>query len=98
MASELTLAPIRSIEDFLLSSARFQLPQFRDFEKWNKRIIANLLYYQTNYFLMAIILFTLIGYLLYVLKISFFHQFLLFLYRFFFSTISFVFENFFSNR
>jgi hypothetical protein len=69
MASELTLAPIRSIEDFLLSSARFQLPQFRDFEKWNKRIISNLLYYQTNYFLMAIILFTLIGYLLYVLKI-----------------------------
>jgi hypothetical protein len=63
MASELTLAPIRTIEDFLLSSARFHLPELRNSEKWNKRVISNLLYYQTNYFLMAIILFTLIGYL-----------------------------------
>lgn len=27
-----------------------QLPPTRDFPKWNNRIIANLLYYQTNYF------------------------------------------------
>ena len=63
MASDMTLAPIRSLDDFLLSVNRFQLPQFKDFEKWNKRIVYNLHYYQTNYFITAIIIFTLIGYL-----------------------------------
>lgn len=62
MASDMSLAPIRSLDDFLLSLNRFQLPQFKDLEKWNKRVVNNLLYYQTNYFITAIIIFTLIGY------------------------------------
>ncbi|CAG2118374.1 unnamed protein product, partial [Medioppia subpectinata] len=61
MATDMTLAPIRSLDDYLLSSSRFQLPQIKDLEKWNHRVINNLHYYQTNYFLTAIIIFTLIG-------------------------------------
>ncbi|KAK6641732.1 hypothetical protein RUM44_013447 [Polyplax serrata] len=55
-SSNIELAPLRSLDDFLLSSARFQLPNYRDLDKWGNRVVQNLLYYQTNYFLMAIIL------------------------------------------
>lgn len=60
-ASAITFAPLRTLDDFLLESARFQIPNFQDFEKWGKRVTNNLLYYQTNYFLMALILFTVIA-------------------------------------
>lgn len=60
-ASNLQLAPLRSLNDFVLDSARFQLPNFGDFEKWGKRVVNNLLYYQTNYFLLGAVLFTLVG-------------------------------------
>ncbi|XP_055609340.1 PRA1 family protein 3 [Uranotaenia lowii] len=59
--SNLQLAPLRSINDFLLDSARFQLPNFQDFEKWGNRVVKNLLYYQTNYFLMSAAVFLLVG-------------------------------------
>ncbi|KAK6620805.1 hypothetical protein RUM43_011101 [Polyplax serrata] len=55
-SSNIELAPLRSLDDFLLGSARFQLPNYRDLDKWGNRVVQNLLYYQTNYFLMAIIL------------------------------------------
>ncbi|XP_058462501.1 PRA1 family protein 3 [Malaya genurostris] len=55
------LAPLRSVSDFLLESARFQLPNVQDFEKWGNRVVKNLLYYQTNYFLMSGAVFILIG-------------------------------------
>lgn len=42
-------APLRSLDDFILGSARFQLPNFSDFEKWGNRVVKNLCYYQTNY-------------------------------------------------
>jgi hypothetical protein len=54
-------APLRSLDDFLLNSARFQLPAFGDFEKWGNRVVKNLLYYQTNYFILAAIEFLLVG-------------------------------------
>lgn len=54
-------APLRTLDDFLLESARFQIPNFSDWEKWGNRIVSNLLYYQTNYFLMSIIIFILFG-------------------------------------
>lgn len=63
LSNGMTLAPLRSFDDFVWTTARFQLPQFNDLEKWNKRIIANLLYYQTNYFLLSIITFLLIGFI-----------------------------------
>lgn len=55
------LTPLRSLNDFALESARFQLPAFNDFEKWGNRVVKNLLYYQTNYFVLWAVVFTLIG-------------------------------------
>lgn len=54
-------APLRSLDDFALESARFQLPNFGDFEKWGNRVVKNLLYYQTNYFVLAAIELIIIG-------------------------------------
>ncbi|KAF7989809.1 hypothetical protein HCN44_008483 [Aphidius gifuensis] len=59
--SGLELPPLRSLNDFILEDARFQVPQFKDLEKWGNRVVANLLYYQTNYFLMSIVIFILVG-------------------------------------
>lgn len=49
--STLQFAPLRSLDDFVLESARFQVPS-SDLQKWNNRIVKNLLYYQTNYLLL----------------------------------------------
>uniref|UniRef100_A0A3B3U989 PRA1 family protein n=1 Tax=Poecilia latipinna TaxID=48699 RepID=A0A3B3U989_9TELE len=46
--------PLRSLDDFLMSSARFAVPDVRDLDRWNNRMINNLLYYQSNYFLSAL--------------------------------------------
>lgn len=64
----LHLAPLRSLSDFLMESARFQLPNFQDWEKWGNRVVSNLLYYQTNYFLMSAAVFLLVG-LLHPMKV-----------------------------
>lgn len=57
----LQLTPLRSLKDFVLESARFQLPAFNDLEKWGNRVVKNLLYYQTNYFVLWAIIFAVIG-------------------------------------
>ncbi|XP_033472570.1 PRA1 family protein 2 [Epinephelus fuscoguttatus] len=54
--------PLRSLEDFLLSSARFAVPDVRDLDRWNNRIINNLLYYQSNYLLSAVGILLIVGY------------------------------------
>jgi predicted membrane protein len=54
-------APLRTLNDFLLESARFQLPSFGDFEKWGNRVVKNLLYYQTNYFVLGCVELIIIG-------------------------------------
>uniref|UniRef100_UPI0037E890E5 PRA1 family protein 2 n=1 Tax=Semicossyphus pulcher TaxID=241346 RepID=UPI0037E890E5 len=54
--------PLRSLDDFLLSSARFAVPDVRNLDRWNNRIINNLLYYQSNYLLSALLLLLLVGY------------------------------------
>ncbi|XP_063705163.1 PRA1 family protein 3 [Culicoides brevitarsis] len=59
--SSMQLTPLRSLNDFALESARFQLPAFNDLEKWGNRVTKNLLYYQTNYFVLWAVVFTLIG-------------------------------------
>lgn len=61
MNAEVEIAPIRSLDDFLLESARFQVPNFKDLDKWANRVCSNLLYYQTNYFFMALVVFLLVG-------------------------------------
>ncbi|XP_014603385.1 PREDICTED: PRA1 family protein 3 isoform X1 [Polistes canadensis] len=55
------LPPLRSLDDFLLESARFQIPNFKDFDKWGNRVVNNMLYYQTNYLFMAVIIFLIVG-------------------------------------
>ncbi|CAG0888679.1 unnamed protein product [Cyprideis torosa] len=55
------IPPLRSLEDFIYTSARFQLPDLRDPEKWPRRMTQNLLYYQTNYFSIGIAFFFLMG-------------------------------------
>lgn len=60
--SAFEVAPLRSLDDFLLESARFQVPNVGDLEKWGKRVYSNLIYYQSNYFLLALVLFALVGY------------------------------------
>ncbi|XP_059179507.1 PRA1 family protein 2-like [Physella acuta] len=58
---QVKLAPLRSMNDFLFETARFQIPQINDPEKWSNRVLNNLLYYQTNYFLTALLIFLVIG-------------------------------------
>ncbi|XP_034046934.1 PRA1 family protein 2 [Thalassophryne amazonica] len=36
--------PLRSLDDFIRSSARFAVPDVRDLDRWNNRIITNWLY------------------------------------------------------
>lgn len=55
MGFECELPSLRSLDDFLLGSAKFQVPNFQDIDKWGNRVTKNFLYYQTNYFLMGII-------------------------------------------
>ncbi|MBN3278503.1 PRAF3 protein, partial [Polyodon spathula] len=54
--------PFRTLDDFVLGSARFALPDIRDLQKWNNRIINNLLYYQSNYFVFALVSLVIVGY------------------------------------
>lgn len=58
---ELEFPRLRTLDDFLLESARFQIPNFKDFEKWGNRVVNNLLYYQTNYLFLAAIVFLIVG-------------------------------------
>lgn len=60
--NDVEIAPLRSLDDFLLESARFQIPDLKHLDRWGNRVVKNLLYYQTNYFLLYIILFIIIGY------------------------------------
>lgn len=56
MGLQCELPPLRSLDDFLLGSARFQKPNFDDLDKWGNRVTKNFLYYQTNYFALGILL------------------------------------------
>lgn len=60
-SGELKLPPLRSLDEFLLEAARFQIPNIKDLDKWGNRVVNNLLYYQTNYFFLSIIIFLIVG-------------------------------------
>ncbi|KAJ8918699.1 hypothetical protein NQ315_015019 [Exocentrus adspersus] len=60
-SSEFEIAPLRSLDDFFMEAARFQIPNVKDLEKWGNRVTSNLLYYQTNYFLLAVVIFIIVG-------------------------------------
>ncbi|CAF1127946.1 unnamed protein product [Rotaria sp. Silwood1] len=57
---DLQFAPFRSLNDFILD-ATWNIPNFSDFPRLNNRIVSNLIYYQTNYFVFGIVLFLLVG-------------------------------------
>ncbi|XP_076800211.1 PRA1 family protein 3-like isoform X2 [Clavelina lepadiformis] len=62
-SNEVHLPPFRNIDDFILASARFGPPDYQNKERWNNRILQNLLYYQTNYFVVALTAFLLVMYI-----------------------------------
>ncbi len=73
---ELRFTPFRTINDFLLD-ATWSIPNFSDFPRLNNRIVSNLIYYQTNYFVFGTVLFLLVGYKLFLNKsIRFFFDYL----------------------
>lgn len=43
------IAPMRSLNDFVLDTKRYLPPTFNDIKRFNNRVVSNLLYYQTNY-------------------------------------------------
>ena len=61
MPENVEVAPVRSIDDFIKDSARFQVPNLKDPGRVVNRIVNNLLYYQTNYFIIVLVLFALVG-------------------------------------
>ncbi|XP_070766239.1 PRA1 family protein 3-like [Enoplosus armatus] len=63
MAAKMELAPLRPWDDFFPGADRFAKPEFGDLTKWNNRVISNLLYYQTNYFAVALVVFLIVGFL-----------------------------------
>ncbi|XP_062049308.1 PRA1 family protein 3-like [Lepus europaeus] len=60
---DVNIAPFRAWDDFFLGSDRFARPDFRDISKWNNRVVSNLLYYQTNYLVMAAVMISIVGFL-----------------------------------
>lgn len=50
---DVNIAPLRAWDDFFPGSDRFARPDFRDISKWNNCVVSNLLYYQTNYLVVA---------------------------------------------
>uniref|UniRef100_A0A8C8SDE9 PRA1 family protein n=1 Tax=Pelusios castaneus TaxID=367368 RepID=A0A8C8SDE9_9SAUR len=60
---EVQLAPLRAWEDFFPGRERFSRPDFKDVSKWNNRVVSNLLYYQTNYLLLAAVVIAVVGFL-----------------------------------
>ncbi|XP_064813250.1 PRA1 family protein 3-like [Oncorhynchus masou masou] len=61
--ARMELAPLRPWDDFFPGADRFAKPDFADLAKWNNRVISNLLYYQTNYFAVAVVVFLVVGFL-----------------------------------
>ncbi|XP_068883998.1 PRA1 family protein 3 [Aphelocoma coerulescens] len=62
-AMEVQVAPLRAWDDFFPGSDRFALPDLKDISKWNNRVVSNLLYYQTNYLMVAAALVSIVGFL-----------------------------------
>ncbi|CAL4061086.1 unnamed protein product, partial [Meganyctiphanes norvegica] len=61
LKSDITVSPLRSLDDYLMEGSRFQVPNFKDLDKWSNRVIQNLLYYQTNYFLTYFVVFIIVS-------------------------------------
>lgn len=60
--ADVELAPMRSFDEFIMES-RFELPDFSNQQRWMNRVVNNLLYFQTNYMISALVIFALIAFL-----------------------------------
>ena len=45
-----------------LPTVHFQIPNMAKEDRWLNRIVSNLLYYQTNYFVSALVIFALVSF------------------------------------
>lgn len=61
--AKVELTPLRPWDDFFPGMDRFAKPDVKDLAKWNNRVVSNLLYYQTNYLALAIIVFLIVGFM-----------------------------------
>lgn len=61
--AKVEFTPLRSWDDFFPGSERFAAPNFNDMARWENRVVSNLLYYQTNYLLLAFAVFLVVGFL-----------------------------------
>lgn len=61
VSKTIEFAPLRSLNDFILEKARFEMPNLEKPVKWANRVTNNLLYYQSNYLLSIILIFLLVG-------------------------------------
>lgn len=53
------LAPFRDLNDFVLDTRKYIPPAINDLKRLSNRITSNLLYYQTNYLALSVIVFSL---------------------------------------
>ena len=58
---QLQFAPFRKFDDFIGSAENYVVPNLSDLARISNRITNNLLYYQTNYFVLFLAIFVLIG-------------------------------------
>lgn len=56
--AEIKVENLRPLDDFLLQAARYEVPKSAS---WGRRVKANLIYYQTNYFVLFAVLFLMMG-------------------------------------
>ncbi|XP_026163295.1 ADP-ribosylation factor-like 6 interacting protein 5a [Mastacembelus armatus] len=61
--AKVELTPLRPWDDFFPGLDRFAKPDVKDLAKWNNRVVNNLLYYQTNYMVLAVAVFLTVGFL-----------------------------------
>lgn len=61
MSDQMQFAPFRPMNDIVGQAENYSVPDFKDLARVNNRITNNLLYYQTNYFLLFLALFLLMG-------------------------------------
>lgn len=59
--AKVELTPLRAWDDFFPGWERFAKPDTKDLARWNNRLVNNLLYYQTNYLLLAVAIFLVVG-------------------------------------
>uniref|UniRef100_A0A914ZZB1 PRA1 family protein n=1 Tax=Parascaris univalens TaxID=6257 RepID=A0A914ZZB1_PARUN len=50
---DVEVPPVRGFSEFVLDRSHLEMPPFRDLPKWNARILSNLLYFQSNYFVVV---------------------------------------------